>query len=341
MSMHKTPDRDLAPRDEDTIKASIAELKRLAVAAMSADDAFAEAVGLAVANAADIAQEIRAAHITAADEQERLMRDLERGADAAAAYAARSGQSLDPANVMKDAAERTAKEAVASLGPDVLGGPVYGKDGALREVLPSLAQRAAEVGKALEGAVTRAQVRWRNGAGRPEDLGDRVDDERLRAILKTKPLGSVLALVEATLSDPAVSPKEWARVDVIARELAAAAVTKGPSGPQATGRKILAILDQAVEERMPASLTAGTEAIEVYRSLYRITIAPNASFQTAVEYRSMRTSDANLAHMLTSWSVDAGCWGRFLAPRPWRFPGWRPVKFVDRLTGATVREPKK
>lgn len=327
----------LASVTADTIAESIATLKGYASTARKASDAFSAQLSEAVANATAHAEELRAAHWQAADRQQELMRDMAKGAEASASFAQKAGGAkLDVDAVMKAAATETAKQAVTELGVKILGGPHFDNKGVLVEVLPSLAQRASEAGKSLEGAVQRAKVRWQNGAGRPENFDDQVNDERLKSVLESRTLESVLAFVVASLSGDPLAEKEWARLDSVARQLA---VKKKDSS---TSRRILEVLDSEVEARSPASIIAAGAALEEYRQIFRLLVAPNASFQTAAEYRARPAREDNgmLAAMLASWSVDSKAWGRFLAPRPFRLPGWSPVAFRDQLTGKNVRTGK-
>jgi hypothetical protein len=339
-----TPNTNNAPETEDSVRENLDLLKAAGDALRGSDEPFASNLVGPVDAALKVGVEARAAHFAAADAQEKIQKGVEKGVDAAASYQGgpREAPKIDRAAVLRDAAASSAKEAVSALGASVFGGPGE----------PSLAQRAASAG--LEAAVTRAATKWRAGVGRVEQLDDVVAGARLQSILKSKVSGEIHAFVQAMLSDPELDDRLWARLDLAAREIAVEMLAKQPvrdrarprvssgdGGAFAIGRKILDALDAEVERRTPEPIRTASDALDAYRAVFKMLVAPNSSFMSREEYSQMRAAgDRGLARMLASWEIDPGCWGRFLAPRSFRLPGWSPVSHTDRQTGKTVRKPK-
>ena len=176
----------------------------------------------------------------------------------------------------------------------------------------------------------------------------------MKSVLKSKPSPEVFAFVKAMLSDPELDDQLWARLDLAARDIAVEMLAKQPARDRtrprvstgdgaafAVGRNILDALDAEVERRTPQSIRTASDALDAYRAVFKMLVAPNASFATRAEYTEMRSAgDRGLARLLGTWEIDQNCWGRFLQPRSFRLPGWSPVSHTDRQTGKTVRKPK-
>lgn len=341
-----TRNPNTAPESEDAVTENLDAIKASLTLVRASDDTFAPTLGAAISTALKIGGDVRAAHFSASDAQEKLLAGIEKGVDAAANFQGGSREStkIERAAVLRDAATTSARDAVLSLGPSVFGAPG----------VEPLAQRAAAAGAALEAAITRSTTKWRTGVGRVEELDDVVASERMKSILRSKSSGEVHALVQAMLSDETLDDKSWTRLDMVARDLAVEMLAKQPARDRsrlrvssgdgaafALGRKILDALDAEVEKRTPASIRAASDALDAYRSIFRLLVAPNASFMSRAEYTEMRgAGDRGLSRLLASWEPDPQCWGRFLQPRSFRLPGWNPISHTDRLTGSKVRKPR-
>ena len=335
------PNRD--PRGpveaEDPIREALDNMRRLMKATRAAGDRFAPDLASALDNAHRLGEQVRKAHFDAADRQAAALANVEKGVNESVMFAERNGGAkIDRTAVLRDAAVRTANEAIASAGSEALG----------------LASQAAQAGRALEEAIARANVKWRNGLGRAEQLDDLVSGERMRATLATKTTQEVFVFVAAMLSDPDLDERQWSTLDAVARALAVEALKQYRTADRARPRfdnaagaaasvaeRIIRALDAEVERRMPASVKLATEALESFRFVFRTLCAKNAQFMDRADYARFRDGGAtSLAEVLSAWSVDDRWLSRFLRPKAWTCPGWSPIAFTDQLTGKPVRKPR-
>ncbi len=106
----------------DTIADALDNMAALAAQARDTSDPFGAALAEAILAASRVGTEVRLAHFRVADAQQAALKDIEKGADAAVDFAARSGQNIDRNAVLKDAAQKSAATALAALGNQRLHG---------------------------------------------------------------------------------------------------------------------------------------------------------------------------------------------------------------------------
>jgi hypothetical protein len=340
-----------AQNEQDVIAEALGEMASLAAEIGDQDDAFAEKLGPLVTDAQRIGEKTRRVLWGLRDKQELALRGAASTVESTLRAAASTGPRVDPALLaqqrtvaLRAAEHEAAKSAIASLGPEVLGGALG--DGT---TAPGLAQQAATAGATLEKAVGQSKLRWRSGLGRPKEVGDLVEKERVRAVLASKSAEELAAFVEATIEDG--SDEEFAMIDEVAR-LRAIALLEQPartsaalrartaSAPAALiARQVIDRLDRETEKRMPRSITAADDALGLYRDkVYRALVGPNVGLMDQTEYRALRAGgDSALARVLASWQTDSTWASRYMKPRPFVIPGWSPIVGRDAASGNPIR----